>query len=514
MATSVQSKPIVIIGDPKFSNFSKGIAPHPLEGFGNIRNVDVISNPGSIRLNYLSTRQSSGVVTTQPNWIVEDPVSANLYAVDVTNQVFQSTDHGISWTLIGAGNNAAGQNGTGAGFGLAIWKGYLICVGLHMDAYGPINGSPAWTKNFASDSFDTTNTPAFYPTFASVDDSLYIGNGRFVHRLQELTTFVPGTGATFSYMQKVITLATNYIINCIQDLGSNLMLGTLYVNGFMKADIFPYMRSTLTLGLPIQIVENGVQQMITVGNRIYAMCGMKGKMFETDTVTSQQIFQIPNYLCNLDGGMTMTLYPGAIMSMKGKIHFGIGSAAGISLPFSNCGVWSYNPSTRALQIENIISTGNDGTNSNLSIGALCPVTSDAYAIGWKDGQAAAAGIDLTATTARYSDSNYIKVGYIDSPLVKVGESLDNMTAPQLEVNLTKPLVTGQGVRIQYRKDLTSNFVTLATADFATYGGFQTINLSAAVMTNLVYLQIRALLTTASVSILSPELQSVLLVNPT
>lgn len=573
------SKPLYIIGDPKLSSPIKGIASHPLQGLGNVKCVDILTNPGSIRLNNLTAKQSGTTVTGQITWQRVDPVSGFIYAVDDANQVYISIDSGVTWTVIGTGTVG---NGAGSGMGLEIWKGYLIVEGSNsasdgrLDAFGPLAGtSPAgtisstgtavtgagttfttdapvgtvivvqsqyrlvtavadntnltinaafspdisgqayttykWKKNFASAStaLDLSNTPTYTPIFKSLDDKLYIGNGRYVDKITELTTFDPNSAGTFTYSSRAITLAANYIVRTMRDLGENLMLGTLYAQSTTIADIFPYNRSTLTLALPIRIAENGIRQMYNVGNRLYVVAGLLGKLFLTDTSSAVQIAQIPNYIINLDGASSITLnvYPDAIAYQKSKLLFGIGWGGSGG---AQAGVWSYHLTNKVLQFEYLISSGEEGVNNSVFISSLQPIGSNSLTIGVRDVATGSGStgywIDKVDSTKRYVSY----AGYVDSPLVKVGDALENATAPQIEINLIKPLVTGQGVKLQYRLDLNSSFTTLVTADFATYGGYTSLNVPASVITNAVFLQMRASLTTAASSNLSPELQSVML----
>lgn len=504
--TLIMNKPLYIIGD-KFSNPSKGIAPHPLEGMGHIRNVDILTNPGSIRLNNLTTKQSSTTITGQIKWQRQDPLTGIIYAVDDAGVVYSANSAGGSWAVIGNGTGSGNNNSGGIGGGLEIWKGFLIVVGTSsLDAYGPLSGSPNWNStgknNFAPTPLDFTQSQTYSPIFKSIDDSLYIGNGRYVSRLQELTTFDPTSTGTFTWTQHAITLAVNYTVTVIRELGENLMIGTSYLNSSTIADIFPYMRSSLLLGIPIRIVEKGIRAMYNLGNRLYVLAGETGKLFLTDTTSATQIAQIPNYIINFDVGAGLVMFPDAIMYLKGKIWFGVSNST-----LGNAGVWSWNPTNKVLQMENIISTGHDGSTAALFISSLQPLGLDSYLIAWKDlFSGTVYGVDLLTDSQRYTGY----VGYVDSPLIKVGTILENSTTPQLEIALIKPLVTGQGVKIQYRKDLTSSFTDLSTIDFATYGAVQGYNISAALMTNLVFVQVRASLTAGASSNLSPELQSVAL----
>lgn len=502
MPTQTQIKPIAIIGDLKNSNPSVGIARHPLYGFGNIRNVDVQTNPGSIRLNN-KTLASASTITGQVTWFARDQnlgIGA-LYAIDDTNKVYKSTDNGVTWAVLAG-------NGTGQGQGLTVWKNYLWAVGAtSVWVYGPLDSSPAWTQ-FTAFSISAANQFPFNQAFASIDGNLYIANENHVHKLAENTPpFAPGTAGSYTATPNAITLGNQYNISCMADLGQYLMLGTkmvatadtIYQQG---ADIFPYDRSTLTLGVPIKVPEDGVQMMISVKSRLYFLAGRMGKLYISDTASYEQIAQIPNYLYDQEGN-PFNFYPGAMMFLQGKIYFGVGG--GGTATNGNCGVWSYALTTRALQIEHTISTGNDGSVQALYIGALRPIGRKQIIIGWRD-VAIGYGIDYQSISTLTKYTGYL--GYVESALVKIGEVLGDRTIGNLEVALLKPLASGQGVRIKWRSNLSSAWTTLATFDFATYGAVQGYNFSAATMTNLIYLQVRAELTSNDTT--SPELQSVIL----
>ncbi len=489
---------IIILENPQ-----KGMASHPLLGIGLLRQIDVSTYPGLARLNPESRKVSSTTVVALPQWIVQNPKNTDeLFALDSAGQVYTSTNAGISWSTVG------GETSGGLGQGMAIWKNYLfVARATTLDVYGPLGGSPSWSNSWKTD-LDATND--FHTMLASLDDNLYICCGRYIYKISELTTFLPGTSSTYSTTAHAITLPANYNAKCLADFGSNLMIGTWlgsspsFYTMPKSADIFPYNRSTLTLGLPIRLNENGVHAMITVNNRLYVMAGLHGGLYVTDGVSIAQVSEIPNYAVNTaDSGQFIQVYPGAIIQFKGKVVFGLSNTAG---GIGNMGVWSFDPSFKRLLLENIISTGQDGTSYALSIGALCAIDRDFYLIGWLDGTIGSGtyGIDkklLNAFVTSYG-------GVIETQLVQVGQSLGNRTIQQVEFYLSKPLVASQGIKVKYRKDLTSSFTTLGTVDFSTNGGIQSFNLSAATITNAVFVQFRIELTGGGGD--SPELVRVLL----
>ncbi len=491
------SDPIVI-----FENPQRGVAPHPLLGIGLLRQIDISTYPGLARLNKLTAKVSSTTVTGLPYWIVKDPATTNnIYALDSGGQVYKSTNDGASWSTV------AGETAGGAGQGMAIWKGYLfVARATALDVYGPLASSPSWSNSWKTD-LDATQD--FHTMLPSVDDKLYIACGRYIYQISEATTFDPASSGTYTTTARAITLPQNYNAKCLADLGSNLMVGTWKgITGavYQKvADIFPYNRTTLTLGIPIKLGENGVHAMITVGNRLYAIAGLNAMIFITDGSSASVVAELPNYAVNLlDTGLRVDVWPGAVMYHRGKIFFGVDNSAAVN---GNIGVWSFNPATRQLILENIISTGNDGSTVEIAIGSLFSLSNETYLIGWKDfTPTATSGIDQKSSSSFVGSYG----GVIETAFIQVGQALANRTMPQLEFYLAKPLTSGQGIRVKYRKDLSASFTTLGTIDF-TNGAVQSYNLAASQITNAVFVQFRIELTSGGSD--SPELVRVSLINP-
>lgn len=477
-------------------------------GLGSVRNLDNSSFPGAVRINRLPVATAS-TIYGQPTWMVG--VGFTKYMVDDTNRVYKTSDGGSTWTVIGDGSNGTGQNGTGAGQGLAMWKNYLISIGSGVDAYGPLDSSPVWTKNFtfASISLSYANLPFYCPAFASIDGCVYIGNGNVVHKIAEATApFAPGTGASFTVTASAITLGSQYNVYHIRDVGQFLAIGTaisvLSIQAFeQSADIFPYDRSTLTLGIPIKVPENDVQQMISAKGRLYFFAGTLGKFYVTDLSSYEEVFELPDYLYDAQAGNPIFFYPGGIMYSGGKIYFTFGSNGGTNQ--HNIGVWSYNLKTKALQIENIISTGRDGSSNSLFVSAITPLNGKQILYGWRDLSASGTGYGTDYIDGSNRYTSY--AAYIESALFRIGEMFAFSAIGYIEFILTKPLASGQGVRIKWRKSLSDNWTTLATIDFATYGAVYGYKISAVSLKKLGFLQVRAELTTSGST--SPELAAVI-----
>jgi hypothetical protein len=269
---------------------------------------------------------------------------------------------------------------------------------------------------------------------------------------------------------------------------------------FTVADIFPWDRSSDTFGLPLRLAENGINAMITVNNVIYALAGIEGKLFVTNGTSVAQVAEIPNTISNVDNAKSMTLWPGSIINHKGKIYFGVGTTSTLS----GMGVYSFTPGKEnGLALENIISTGNDGTSNSLEVTSLCQVNRKTYLAGWQDNSTY--GIDKINNTHRYTSY----AAFVESPFFSVGTDQFKRTFNEIEFQLDKPLVSGQGIKLKYRTNLNASYTDIGTYDFSTYSGIQ----SKVVPPNIVdaqFVQIKAELTTGASSATSPELRRIIL----
>ncbi len=480
-------------------DFSLGIGPSPHTGFGDMRNLDIYTLPGVARLNNLLAKVSSTTVTNLVQWFVKNPLnSAELFALDAAGQVYTSTDYGVTWATV------SGETSGGLGQGMQIWKDYLfVARSTALDVLGPLTSGRAWTNSWKTIDSDTS----WHPMIVSKNDNkLYGGAGRYVFSLDELTTFVPATAASYTFTQQAIDLPPNYRIKCMVELGNNLMMGTWMggnVYGFKVADIFPWDRSSPSFGQPIQFEENGVNSMITIDNTIYGQVGIGGKFFSSNGVQATIIGQIPSAVSNLEGGLFLDPYPGAVINFKGRPFFGV--SCGGSNNIAGMGIWSIMQTSRGniLNFEHSISTGNDGSSSTVKIGALLGITRDTLLAGWRDDSVY--GIDETTNTSRYTSY----AGYLESPLYTVGSNLIRRQFNQVEFQLAAALTTGQGIRIKYRTDVSASYTTIGTYDYATLGGVTSHNFKTNIP-DCELIQLRVELTTGSSLNSSPQLRSVTL----
>lgn len=483
---------------------STGIAQSPHIGFGDCRNLDISSIPGIVRLNNNLSKVSGTAVTGLVKWIVRDPVtSANFYAVDDAGDVYVSTDSGATFAALGSQPTAGGT-----GQGLAIWKNYLWCPrATAMDIYGPLDSSPAWRNSWAG--LTMTSDALWHPMLVSkLDGELYGGEGRYIFNVAEVAgkTFAWDDATTYTATASALTLPVGYRVKCLEELGNDLIIGTWQgttITDFKIADIFKWDGTSTTYGQPLMLNENGVNALLTVGNTLYILAGVDGRVYRSDGVSAVQVAQVPTSIANVEGSNYLEPFPGAFINYKGRPTFGVSS--GGATYTSGMGIYSIKETSRGtiLNHEHQISTGNDGTSQILKIGALCQKARDQIVVGWADGTTE--GIDLTTTTTRVGSYG----GYFETPLYAVGTPLNSRQFSEIEFQLAKELAAGEGIQIKFRVNLTDTFTTIGTWDYTTLGAVTShharVNIPATE-----FIQLRVELGAGTSSLTTPQLRQVIL----
>lgn len=461
----------IIINPP-----AQGISQSPLVGYANCRDLDIFSIPGIVQLNNVLAKRSATTIDSLPLWTVKNPASpANLYSLSLNGKIWKSTDSGDTWAEL------TGQTAGGAGQGLIVWKDYLfVCYATGIDVYGPLSGSPAWTK-----AWQTITTNAWHPMIVSkLDGKIYGGAGQYVFTIEEVSgqNFAPGTPATYTFTAQALDLPEDYQVKCLAELGK-IMIGTwkgtnVYDNKI--ADIFPWDGSSPSYNDPISLGVNGVHAMYVKNGSLYALAGIEGEIFKSNGVSATLIAKIPQSVCDITAGKYLLPYPGAICEHKGRLTFGV-SGDGSSTTIGGCGVYSLLETVKGtiLNCEHTISTGKDGSDAIVLIGSLLPITRDQIVVGWRS--SSSYGIDKTLITGNISTlypygTADTYVAYFDSPLYKVGKPKNWTGIQELEISFVKEIAANESIRIAYRTNLNDSFTTLRTFTYADFNNQSPPNL--------------------------------------
>ena len=367
-------------------------------------------------------------------------------------------------------------NATGSGQGLEIWKGYLFAIGDNgvISTYGALSAvgdTASWTATWKT---ATGSDPFTAPTISGSDDILYIGQGRYISSVEEATApFAPGTGASYTWTDKALTLPSNYRIRCMCENGAELAIGTWMGTTYgtvtvfdaslevKKADLFFWDRSDTTFRIPVHIEENGVNQVISLNNFVYAVCGQEGRVYVTNGTSAELFAQIPLSLFDRQQDTTHHLFffPNAIAYHRGRILIGVSDgSASSSAAIYPCGIFAINPKTGGISIENILVSGNTGASGSVGIGAIVSTSeNDLYVGVYYDGSQTYPGsIQRIQSTSTRSNAS------IESGLYSVGSSKDKAAFRVIEFGLGKALAASDSIRLSYRVTSTGSYTTLVT----------------------------------------------------
>lgn len=469
--------------DLVIKDFQKGIADSPYLGFADMRNVDVITKPGIAQIGYLTSKVSSTTVTGLVKWFVQDPTTGNLYALDDTGKLYRSTTNGSTWTHI-SGNTTTDAHGNG----LAVWKSHVfVARDTKLDVLKISDNT--WYNDWQT----LTSDILFHPMLVAQDDFLYIGCGNVIASVAD--DFAAGTPPTGTFTSSALDLPSHYRIKCLAELGNKIFIGTWVASGTKKiADIFPWDPSEDTFNLPLRLAENGINQIINYSNNLYINAGLYGTLYKSN---GYQVVPL-KYLKSVtyDSTEYLTTYPGAIMHHNNKIMFGVStSGGGNPEPMGIFGLFN----DEVITFDNSVSTLSVGATNTLIVGSLFSISANIFAIGWQDN--ATYGIDVVIAPDGPRYTSY--AARIDSPIYQVGTVLQPKTFSQIEFQLTKPLTTGQGIKLSYRTNTNDSFTLIGTFDYATYAGIQAYNTAFSCTCNTI--QIRVELTTGAASTTTPEL---------
>lgn len=471
-------------GTLQLSEWTKGMADSPLQGFANIANAEVFESPGVLKIANRTTDASGG--TTYAGLCVAQ-------VVDIYGNTYQLTSDGKVYknysTVI--------QSGLGTVWDLLIFKDYLwVRHSTVISLYGPLSTAPSWSGNVyngLSSGYYGKMVQDENPDGSLGSEAVYVCNGNTIATIRSFVSVASPGSLTLS----ALTLPDGIYATTMVSVGNNLMIGTQkggsWVDGtnFKLANIYSWDKViTNSYNLPVKINESTVQAMISDGNKLYVVAGTRGNLYITDTTNYAKIKRIP--WVQLRGfNQTLRVYPNAInFNNNGNLIIGTSTLTdsfNTGINSSRHGIWEVGILSKyPVVFKNQISAGTTGSTTTLKIGSIYSGADDSIYIGWQSGSTY--GIDKTDFRAYTSYATFA-----ESPLIVVGTRINPKTFKNLEFMLLQPLIATQGLKISYRKNLTDDYTLIGTFDFSTLGGVQSHN-SKALIESAEILQIKVELT--------------------
>lgn len=465
------------------ADWHKGVADSPYLGFAEMNLVEVFEKPGAIKIAYQPTLR----ITTTGLCIAR--------VVATTGDVFEliRVEGGQDYLYKNAVNLT---NVNGDSWDMLEFMNYLfISTTSGIQCYGPLTGPAVyyadWKTGFTSQYY--LKMIVDEDVSASVgNEAIYICNG---NTIAKISSFVSGAPPTATLTLAALTLPGKQYAVTFATLGSNLMIGTQggsnwSARGSQKVgNIYPWSKSLSdSFNKPIRLNEAGIHAMASDNNKLYILAGTRGNVYITNSVDYQKIRRIP-FTQDRPFSNSICFYPNAIaFNANSNLLVGLSINSG---SFNSLGIYEIELSNGYSTVLKHVSSG--GNSQNVNIGFIQSSEIDQIAFGWQNG--VIYGIDNISSNTRYS--NYL--ANIVSPLILVGSKLIKKTFTQGEFVLASPLVSGQGLKLQYRKSLQGDWVDIGEFNFATLGSVLSHNFKALIGDAQV-LQIKVLLTQNSANI--------------
>lgn len=411
------------------------------------------------------------------NWTYDNNLNY-YYAVDSTGYVWgtNATTTSGCWTFTGNTTitNASGQ-------GLVYYStnnstGYLFVFRNKRIDYALSSNSLTWTYGWdpasGASGADALNTGAGYTgshqAMVGQDNGFYWCDGSYIGSVLGISgsTFNPTNTATYTYAKQALAIPFIDTAQCLAELGTNLLIGGA------KNQIYPWDRVSTSFTYPLLIAENNVKAMVTVNTNTFIFVGNRGRIWITNGTQAQLYKKMPDHL---SGTVEPYFTWGGACSIKNQLYFGVQATTNAGVANNNYGgVWAIDLDTKALRLTNKLSYDTYAGIASIvfPIFSTSPAGTGLY-IGWDNGSSAY-GMDVTSSSPY---TNY--QSYIDTDNIPIGTFDTPHTFQNVQWKLVKPLVSGEGVKISYRKDFSQNFTDIWEATFtdigAAFSDFHAVN---------------------------------------
>jgi hypothetical protein len=362
----------------------------------------------------------------------------------------------------------------GSFYGLAFWKNYLLCFhNDDIDILGPISGNElngaSWDNGRLSFEADSLIAK---PSLIMSNDVLYIGDGKYVASLTETVgdTFDPTDVASFTWSNQALDLPANETIKSLEQLGSNLMIGTLGADGIGR--IYSWDTISPSFEEPIKTGLKEVSTTIVVDNVLYFFDRYFGDIYATNGVSVQKVKDFYKSAINTQQyyyayPIEMQTYGNSIIAFGDKILFGIGGQT-----IRGAGVWSYNTKTQALVLEYPLNSQIE-TSTTSYVYAMCKRSSIDFWVscwdGGKSGNYRYTMQSINFVTNQSDDYNKIATSYFETGLMTVGDKYQPATFRFFEIQCGKELASREVITLYYRNNLTDSWTTIGTMSYANDG---------------------------------------------
>lgn len=454
-------------GSIVISEWQEGVAESPMLGAESIIACDIFDEPGLIKIKSAPSLQTNDLNDGGTSgFVVGQAVNDNGYRVSIS-------ENGMLEVLDDTGLSAISTTALTRG-----WDVVVISSGFTLYSYSSGGVGHIGAVRFRTGSFDRFNAVITGLTgtnaikfLTAQDGYTYYTNGNSIGRITALTDNGSGTPPTLTYSSNVLNLPANVYATTMAELGSNLLIGTQRNTAFSSkgqynfANVYPWDRTSSSFRLPVQVQESGINAMVQKDNLVYLSAGVKGNIYVTDGTTYRKIKTLPFAKTKKYGATSQVYYNAMAISQEGNLLVGTSTYSDTSSTSPRRhGVWEVNLSASGYPttLSYVARNGELGVNYPVYVGYVG--TSGTETIVYSTSINSVYEIVQTSST-KYTD--YIAT--YETEVFFVGTKQGRKSYQSLEFTLSEPLLSTQGVKISYRKDLTADYTEIGTWDFSTLG---------------------------------------------
>lgn len=299
------AKPIIY---GQFQNGLSGLGKLQKNKFTTLTNCDIHEETGLIMPQYAMESES-----TTPNEACFSAIVPNgdIFAVSkISGAIWRRTTAG-SWSLVHI-------NANGAHRGVRYFNGYLFY--WTATKLGHFNLASTWTDSFA--------TGTNFRGSCEANNTLLIGNGRYVARIDSSNSF----SAT------EFTLPAQFTITEMINIGDDVLIGTYVSTDVAYCKVFLWDTVSTVWTYEDEIFEIGVNCFIQLDNLRLAQCGTSGRFYYWTGSQMAYFGKIKGITTALGEQMTV-VFNGRPLFANGTKIYSI-HREDSALPFAFCGEYT------------------------------------------------------------------------------------------------------------------------------------------------------------------------------
>lgn len=558
-------KPIVV------NNFQKGIAESPYLGFADMRNLNVLTSPGAASVNFATSAltkpptvsalaytvattdiftvsstsgwfngmavtlntvvTATGISTGRVYWVGDltattfklykgpslnaatladvtlggsGTISSYTMSAPLDGAVYyggQSTDpfelildsNGLVWWINGSNLTYLGNDTTTGTTGRAIAVFANNIVVFRTSAFDTLNvgrvvddidldSASGW--DYAVDTLDSVfQNPR--PVQAAQDNILYYAGDERVGKIDSAMTRT----------HDALDLEDGEIIYALGELGTKLLVAG------RKNYIYPWDRVGPSFDIPIILPENTVSRIVSANQSAFIFAGTKGRIYVTNGVSVALYKKIPDHLTGVPN--PHFTWNDALLSQN-QLYFSFNALENDGDALATLsGVWAIDLDYGTLRLSNQLSYAAYTGSASVLLPNILSSTppGDGIYIGWSN--SSTYGVDVSSSNFYTSYASYFV-----SEMFLAGTAWHPRRFNKLYLELNRPLVTGQGIKVSFRTSLADSFTEIDTFDHTDYPSMKTLEKTYQIQTEKI--QFKVELTTAA-STQPPELLAVTII---